>query len=460
MAFLDLATLRDNSTALNLVYAGIALLLAWFFHEWVQNNHVSGPFLASISNFPRLLWARSGKAHLIHQRLHRQYGKLVRLGPNAISVGDPLEVSQIYGTTGPNFGKSDFYKTLQPMIDGRRIHGLFHTQDDNLHRAMKRPIAGIYSMSNLVEYEPYVDNTIEFFLQRIDEVQARDGSVDLGTWLQWFAFDVMGELTFSTRLGFLDKAEDIENIMADIWTVFNYCCWIGQMPWLDLLWFKNPYINKLLPKKGSPVVAFAIQRMGERAGGNSDAPGSKYNSRDFLSRFMNAKSQDPSIPDWFLVAWTASNVLAGSDTTAIMFRAIIYYLLKNPASRQKLEAELAQAKKEGRLSHIVTWKESRELPYLDACIKEAGRIHPAIGLTLERVVPKGGAVICGKRFEAGTVVGMSPWVVHRDKAVFGEDADSWNPDRWLCEKEKRTLMERSLLTVSVLLDSDSRSFAN
>lgn len=222
------------------------------------------------------------------------------------------------------------------------------------------------------------------------------------------------------------------------------------MPWLDLLWFKNPYINRLLPKKGSPVVAFAMQRMGERTGADSKAPGSNYNSRDFLSRFMTIKAQDPSIPDWFLTAWTASNVLAGSDTTAIMFRAIIYYLLKNPSSRQKLEAELAQARKENRLSRIVTWKESRELPYLDACIKEAGRIHPAIGLTLERVVPKGGAVICGKRFEEGTIVGMSPWVVHRDKHVFGEDADTWNPDRWLCEKERRTLMERSLLTVSYL----------
>src|SRR5690242_15611410 len=102
------------------------------------------------------------------------------------------------------------------------------------------------------------------------------------------------------------------------------------MPWLDLLWFKNPYINRLLPKKGSPVVAFAMQRMGERTSADAKAPGSHYNSRDFLSRFMTVKAQDPSIPDWFLVAWTASNVLAGSDTTAIMFRAIIYYLLKNP----------------------------------------------------------------------------------------------------------------------------------
>lgn len=30
-----------------------------------------------------------------------------------------------------------------------------------------------------------------------------------------------------------------------------------------------------------------------------------------------------------------------------------------------------------------------------------------------------------------TVVGACPWVVHKNKDVFGPDADSFNPDRWL-----------------------------
>ncbi|KAF3012828.1 hypothetical protein E8E14_009139 [Neopestalotiopsis sp. 37M] len=416
------------------------------------------PLLASISNIPRLLWARSGAAHLKHIDLHQKYGKLVRLGPNSISIGDATEVLQIYGTTGPNFGKSDFYQALQPMIGGQRIHGLFHTQDESLHRAMKRPIAAMYSMSNLVEFEPHVDTTIKFFLQRVDEMTARvgGGAIDLGTWLQLFAFDVMGEITFSKRLGFLDEGRDIEGIMASIWKIFKSACWIGQMPWLDLLWLKNPYINKRLPKKGSPIVAFALDRMRERAGERSDddtdkakstaGPASRYSSRDFLSQFMEIKASNADIPDWYLMAWTSSNMLAGSDTTAIMLRAIIYFLLKNPASLHKIQSELETAKQEGRLSAIVTWKESRSLPYLDACVKEAGRLHPAVGLTLERVVPRGGATICGEFFREGTIVGMSPWVVHRDRDVFGPDADDWNPDRWLCEKPQRAAMERSLLT--------------
>ena len=38
------------------------------------------------------------------------------------------------------------------------------------------------------------------------------------------------------------------------------------------------------------------------------------------------------------------------------------------------------------------------MPYLQACIKEGLRMHPATGLPLARVVPKGGATICGRYF--------------------------------------------------------------
>ncbi|CAI7666743.1 unnamed protein product [Penicillium bialowiezense] len=435
---------------------GVALLLSgmlifWFYHAWRKQAHVPGPFLASVSNIPRLLWARSGTAHNTHIHLHEKYGSLVRLGPNSVSVGDPREISKMYGIRS-SFGKSDYYKVLQPMSKGKIIQGLFNTQDDQLHRSMKKPIAGIYSMSNLVSFEPYVDSTISFFLGRLEEAKEKgNGKIDLGTWLQWFAFDVMGEITFSKRLGFLDEAKDVDGIMGSIWKMFQYSCWVGQMPWLDRIWVKNPFVSRLLPEKNSPVVMFALARAQERiaeklhGSGSQDASG--YNSKDFMSRFLDARAKDPSIPEWFVTAWTTSNVLAGSDTTAIMLRAIIYFLLTNPASLRNLEHELRQAHSQGQLSEIVTWKESRNLKYLDACVKEAGRLHPAIGLTLERVVPRGGATICGQFFEQGTNIGMNPWVIHRDKEVFGADAAEWNPDRWLDpDMEKVTRMDNSLLT--------------
>ena len=66
-------------------------------------------------------------------------------------------------------------------------------------------------------------------------------------------------------------------------------------------------------------------------------------------------------------------------------------------------------------------------------------------------MPPEGATVCGENFTGGTVIGMSPWVVHRDKDVFGEDAGVWRPERWLdCDNEQRRRMEAGLLTVRCL----------
>ena len=148
--------------------------------------------------------------------------------------------------------------------------------------------------------------------------------------------------------------------------------------------------------------------------------------------------------------WIATNIGAGSGTTATILRAALYNILKHPHSLQKILQELQYAAKVGKFSKVATWKECQDLPYLGACVKEAERIHPAIGLPLERIVPSEGATICGQRFEGGTVVGINAWVVHRDKAVFGNDAETWRPERWLCGRAERIKMEETLLTVGFL----------
>ena len=77
-------------------------------------------------------------------------------------------------------------------------------------------------MSNLMSFEPYVDTTISFFFAQLDKLFVQTEDIcDLGAWLQMFAFDVMGELTFSKRLGFLERAEDVDGIMESIWRYFH-----------------------------------------------------------------------------------------------------------------------------------------------------------------------------------------------------------------------------------------------
>ena len=58
----------------------------------------------------------------------------------------------------------------------------------------------------------------------------------------------------------------------------------------------------------------------------------------------------------------------------------------------------------------------------NAVVREAMRLHPGIGMALERVVPAGGLPLKdGRVVPPGTVVGLNPWVIHRDRGVYGED---------------------------------------
>jgi cytochrome P450 len=85
-------------------------------------------------------------------------------------------------------------------------------------------------------------------------------------------------------------------------------------------------------------------------------------------------------------------------------------------------------------------------------MKEAMRCHPGVSFPLERVVPEEGIDLCGAHLKAGTIVGMNAAVIHRDKTVFGDDADEFRPERWInCPDEQVKLMNRHLMTVSYLV---------
>lgn len=130
------------------------------------------------------------------------------------------------------------------------------------------------------------------------------------------------------------------------------------------------------------------------------------------------------------------NVLAGGDTTSATMRAVVYYLAKTPNAYAKLVSELDNA----RLSLPAQWADIKGLPYLDAVLREAMRLSPGIALILERVVPAGGYHLPDGRFiPAGTKIGVNPAVTNHDRAVFGPDADDFNPDRWLRNNDEDTI---------------------
>ena len=232
---------------------------------------------------------------------------------------------------------------------------------------------------------------------------------------------------------------------------------IGQIPFLDGLLVKNPIrlwcSDHGLLNSNTAVVDFAKVRVAARQESPKKMVGSTAPAKrkDFLTRFLEAKEKDPNfIDDQRVLALTVANMFAGSDTTAITLRAIFYFLLKNPTQLQKLQAELENERVEGRFARsdgLVDWEETRNLPYLSACVKESMRLHPAAGLTLERIVPQQGVEVCGHFLPGGTIVGCSAWTLHAKESIFGAGTDKFLPERWIdADAEKQVKMNNALFS--------------
>ncbi|KAK1771867.1 cytochrome P450-like protein [Phialemonium atrogriseum] len=436
----------------------VTVVVAWLVKNRYHNglNKYPGPFLASLTDWWRFLDVYGRRPDITHLALHRKLGDVVRLGPNTLSFSDPKALKTIYGLN-KGFVKSDFYVVQQSVVKGHSLPSLFSTKDNDFHAQFRRCVNSAFAMSALVQYEPFVDNTTKLFLSQTEKLYVGNPEgCDFTRWLQFYAFDVIGEITYSKRHGFIEHNKDVDGIVSYLTWLFLYVAPIGQIPILDRLFLKNPIYLKLsewgIIDATFPVARFARDRMAERLPelglGDSKpllpttaAPGPNVKSPDLLSKFLAAHDTRPEFMTNTLVQTMAvSMAFAGSETTAISLSAVFYFLLKNPVRLARLRAEIDDAARAGAFSDsesgLVTWHESQRLVYLDACVKEAFRLHPAPGLPMERVVPEGGIEICGRYVKGGTIVGCSAWVIHKDKRVFGEDVEAYRPERWLPDEAK------------------------
>ncbi|KAK5077069.1 hypothetical protein LTR64_005451 [Lithohypha guttulata] len=272
-------------------------------------------------------------------------------------------------------------------------------------------------------------------MQRLDSFASQNQVVDLGPWLQYYAFDVVGMFTFDKKFGFLEQGKDIDSIMSTIEFILAYSAIIGQVPALHLLLLGNPLLIKLMPpmEQWNQIVQFTLKAMRERA---EMKPGGEYtvsntDGKDFLSKLASSKSsEDEKMNVRDLVIALAGNVFAGSDTTAIALRAIVYYLCRYPKCLAKLADEIMKHDKDSKLSSPINFKEASAIPYLSAVIKEAMRLHPSVGLILERHVPPQGVEIEGHFLPGRSVVGVNPWVTGRNAETFPQP-NEFRPERWL-----------------------------
>lgn len=289
-----------------------------FFRRYATPlRSIPGPFFASCTRLWKIRSVISENTHWHHVDLHRTYGPVVRIGPNEVSFSSPHVARNIL-SAGKRFYKTDFYSVFPPP----EHPDIFTEVREEVH-AMKKKVANVpYSMAAMRQLSPFIDDTIELLVSRMgtfctdpdpaaaeskeaDPIGVVGGAktprpvIDLGEWLHFFAFDVLGEVAFGRSFGFLAAGADNEYAIRVIDNSQKYNGIIGQVPELDVFLRRNPickYIpaldpaNNLITRIAREEMAkrrpFEIEREGRGAGGDG--------REDLMASLIKGHLKDPA----------------------------------------------------------------------------------------------------------------------------------------------------------------------
>ncbi|CAI7654472.1 unnamed protein product [Penicillium glandicola] len=419
-------------------YIFIIALPIWCLTTYLLSplRRFPGPFLAGWTNLWRILHVRQGKYHMVIHELHKKYGPVVRIGPNVLDLDIPELIKTIYNIKS-DYLKTEFYHGSSAKNNGKIIYNLFSECNPQLHAQQKRPISKHYSLTGVLPLEPHIDDMISYLCQRLEE-KFIDGSktCDLGEWIAYYTWDVVGNATFSQPIGYLEKGCDFDKTIHSADVAMDYFSLVGQIPILDHLLDKNP-VYRIGPPSFGTITNISIQHLMDRLQ-NKDTDYHDPSKPDFLDKFIEAKEKFPDVvDDMQIISYLMINMIAGADTTGITINAALYFSLKHPHVWERLRTEIPAY--DSTSGHTVSYKSAKQFPYLDAVIRESMRCHPAVAMLLERYVPEGGLVLPdGSLVPAGSIVGINPYIVGHNTTIWGEDAEEFRPGRWLRDETRET----------------------
>ncbi|KAL4884314.1 cytochrome P450 [Aspergillus karnatakaensis] len=381
---------------------------------------IPGPFVASFSSLWRVYHVWKGHIEEEVIKLHKVHGDFVRIADNEVSVSHPDAVKQLLHA---NIPKGTFYSVFS-LPDYHYVNQMSEL-DPTRHIHKTRNLSAGFSLTNIQKTESYIDSVLKVFKTQLDELATSGAPVEFQDWFSFFAFDVLGEVTFSKSFGFVQSGVDIRNAIANTGHLVYYISIIGYYVWLHNATLGNPIFSRLGLQPNSHIFDTCLLAIEER----KKNPEVRH---DMMQRWLDVRASHPErLSEQDIFGAAVANIGAGAETVSATAQAVIYYLLQQPEHLKRVQDELADAERRGELSPLIQYSEVARLPFLQACLKEAYRFHSGVCHSLPRVAPKGGITVAGRYFPEGVILSVHPWVIHRNPEIFGKDCDTYNPNRWL-----------------------------
>lgn len=220
-------------------------------------------------------------------------------------------------------------------------------------------IASAFTLSNLLRAEPHMDKLIELFMRRLGEFADAQKPVEFDKWFNYMAFDIVGEMAFSSSFGFLESGTDIGGAIENTRVLTLYVALAGFFYSLHKLTLGNPLVTKLGLMPAQHIFDTTLRAINRR----------KMNPEVRFDMFEHWKQTLAKYPDRMeeneLLGVSNMTIGAGADTISATLQALFYLLLRSPRHLQKVVAEVQSVK----TSTVVSYSETQNMPYLSACVR-------------------------------------------------------------------------------------------
>jgi cytochrome P450 len=330
---------------------------------------------------------------------------------------DPAAIRRVFLDNSANYRKDDLQlRILRPGLG----NGLLTAEGEDW-RVQRRALAPLFSPRQTTDFAPAVHRVGQAAVERM--MRRRDGSVaDVGALMSRLTLEVLEQTLFSQGLGREPSAFQR--------AVSSYFETIGRIDPLDLLGAPD-FVPRLRRRRGRTALEFfdsavntIIEKRQALLSSGAEAP------RDLLTLLLSAKDPDNGrgIAEADMRANIVTFINAGHETTANALTWTLYLLSQSPEWRERAEADADQAfDSEGAVA-----TETCEI--LRAVFEEALRLYPPAAMLARQAIADD--ELAGVRIPAGTVVTVSPYVLHRRKGLW-DHPDAFDPSRFLNENRDR-----------------------
>ncbi|KAH9949310.1 cytochrome P450 [Amylocystis lapponica] len=451
-----------------LLALGVIVVVYYVYHIFtrVSVSDIPGPKPSSfwLGNLPQLLQEQATTADMAWQN---EYGGIARikapLGEDMLWLSDPKALQYIYQTSGYNFPKQPERRILSRVTGDYGITWAEGETHKRFRKVMLPAFGGPEARALLPIFTHYAEQITIKWRDILTSLPNQSSIFNIPLWIAPATLDAIGEAAFDYKFGALESSENelgraYANLFAGIFSSPTKLTLFMQsiahyvpMPLLELLYDYLP--GKGLDKaRENHRAAFKVAE--ELLASKSQDLLLGKGNRDVMSILVRANASEDKktqLTHYEMCSQMRTIMLAGQETTANTLAWCLMELANHPDYQARLRTELRAREKiiQDRGETYFTAPDLEAMPYLQAVLRETLRLYPAVYHNFrqsikEDVLPLSkpittlsGKVVTEVPIREGLRLVLSVAAYNRNKDLWGEDADEFNPERWLSSKGPR-----------------------